>query len=266
MVLPANLTMTWTGPATGSRATGRVLFRMAGWRDKNAGQRVIPVIPLSNIWCEPLSTPCKFLLKGFSRPLLSPVSSSVQSTKPASEPHHHHSSYLLSNLHLLPSPSLEHRHPLRPSDLLEKSLLFVAFCFLVDTPTHTHAHTHAQPHTSWSVHTIRPEAVVEARCRHTTHTARSNTMSNLADMLLQSESKVISNTATLQKYMDLDQRGVIQAEYVWIDGTNGVRSKTKVRDSPPPARSPPVSNRTNAPDSRTFSGGPLQSPTTVRLT
>jgi len=30
------------------------------------------------------------------------------------------------------------------------------------------------------------------------------------------------------KYMKLDQRGAVLAEYVWIDGTNGVRSKTKV--------------------------------------
>ena len=30
------------------------------------------------------------------------------------------------------------------------------------------------------------------------------------------------------KYMRLDQRGSIMAEYVWIDGTNGVRCKTKV--------------------------------------
>lgn len=31
------------------------------------------------------------------------------------------------------------------------------------------------------------------------------------------------------KYMDLDQRGYSMAEYIWIDGMNGVRSKTKVR-------------------------------------
>ena len=31
------------------------------------------------------------------------------------------------------------------------------------------------------------------------------------------------------KYMDLDQKGSSMAEYIWIDGTNGVRSKTKVR-------------------------------------
>jgi len=31
------------------------------------------------------------------------------------------------------------------------------------------------------------------------------------------------------KYMALDQKGSCMAEYVWIDGTNGLRSKTKVR-------------------------------------
>lgn len=30
------------------------------------------------------------------------------------------------------------------------------------------------------------------------------------------------------KYMDLPQRGHIQAEYVWIDATGGCRCKTKV--------------------------------------
>lgn len=31
------------------------------------------------------------------------------------------------------------------------------------------------------------------------------------------------------KYMKLDQKGYCMAEYIWIDGSNGVRSKTKVR-------------------------------------
>ena len=31
------------------------------------------------------------------------------------------------------------------------------------------------------------------------------------------------------KYMSLDQKGYSMAEYIWIDGSNGVRSKTKVR-------------------------------------
>lgn len=32
------------------------------------------------------------------------------------------------------------------------------------------------------------------------------------------------------KFMSLDQKGYSMAEYIWIDGNNGVRSKTKVRD------------------------------------
>ena len=32
------------------------------------------------------------------------------------------------------------------------------------------------------------------------------------------------------KYMKLDQKGKVMAEYIWIDGSNGVRSKTKVRE------------------------------------
>ena len=31
------------------------------------------------------------------------------------------------------------------------------------------------------------------------------------------------------KYINLDQKGGYMAEYIWIDGSNGVRSKTKVR-------------------------------------
>lgn len=30
------------------------------------------------------------------------------------------------------------------------------------------------------------------------------------------------------KYMTLDQRGTVQAEYIWIDAVGGCRSKTKV--------------------------------------
>ena len=33
----------------------------------------------------------------------------------------------------------------------------------------------------------------------------------------------------LAKYMKLDQRGHVLAEYIWIDGSNGLRNKTKVR-------------------------------------
>lgn len=32
----------------------------------------------------------------------------------------------------------------------------------------------------------------------------------------------------LEKYMKLDQKGSAMAEYVWIDGSGGLRSKSKV--------------------------------------
>ncbi|MCJ1325289.1 glutamate--ammonia ligase [Thelotrema lepadinum] len=41
------------------------------------------------------------------------------------------------------------------------------------------------------------------------------------------ESTIVSNTENVQKYMRLDQKGSMMAEYVWIDGSNGLRSKTK---------------------------------------
>ncbi|KAJ5949566.1 glutamate--ammonia ligase [Penicillium verhagenii] len=41
------------------------------------------------------------------------------------------------------------------------------------------------------------------------------------------DSTVISNTENLMKYMSLDQRGQVQAEYIWIDSIGGTRSKTK---------------------------------------
>ncbi|KAI4187101.1 MAG: hypothetical protein LQ346_005551 [Caloplaca aetnensis] len=45
-------------------------------------------------------------------------------------------------------------------------------------------------------------------------------------------STTVSNTENLMKYMKLDQKGAILAEYVWIDGTNGVRTKTKTLYKP----------------------------------
>ncbi|KAF2003668.1 glutamine synthetase [Amniculicola lignicola CBS 123094] len=40
-------------------------------------------------------------------------------------------------------------------------------------------------------------------------------------------STIVSNTANLQKYLDLPQGGKVIAEYVWIDGSNGLRSKSR---------------------------------------
>jgi len=40
-------------------------------------------------------------------------------------------------------------------------------------------------------------------------------------------STTISYTANLMKYMALDQKGNAMAEYIWIDSTSGVRSKSK---------------------------------------
>lgn len=42
-----------------------------------------------------------------------------------------------------------------------------------------------------------------------------------------------SNTQKqLLKYLSLDQKGKVMAEYIWIDAEGGVRSKTKVRVTP----------------------------------
>jgi len=41
------------------------------------------------------------------------------------------------------------------------------------------------------------------------------------------ESTVVSNFTILAKYMALDQKGSIMAEYVWIDGSGGLRSKSR---------------------------------------
>jgi len=44
------------------------------------------------------------------------------------------------------------------------------------------------------------------------------------------DSTTISNTANLLKYLSLDQRGKVLAEYVWIDSTGGTRAKTQTLD------------------------------------
>jgi hypothetical protein len=42
------------------------------------------------------------------------------------------------------------------------------------------------------------------------------------------EFRRLTHFPQLEKYLKLDQKGSIMAEYIWIDGSNGVRSKTKV--------------------------------------
>lgn len=41
------------------------------------------------------------------------------------------------------------------------------------------------------------------------------------------QTSIISNGANLAKYMELPQKGAILAEYIWIDGTNSIRSKCR---------------------------------------
>ncbi|KAF2096578.1 hypothetical protein NA57DRAFT_78183 [Rhizodiscina lignyota] len=58
-------------------------------------------------------------------------------------------------------------------------------------------------------------------------------MYSVADNFQATESTVISNTATLQKYLQLDQKGSVIAEYVWIDASGGLRSKCKTLTEKP---------------------------------
>ncbi|KAI9276801.1 hypothetical protein BDA99DRAFT_430093 [Phascolomyces articulosus] len=44
---------------------------------------------------------------------------------------------------------------------------------------------------------------------------------------------VLSNASILKKYLSLDQQGLVQAEYIWIDGFNQLRSKTKTLNKMP---------------------------------
>lgn len=44
---------------------------------------------------------------------------------------------------------------------------------------------------------------------------------------------VVENTLTLEKYLKLDQRGSVIAEYIWIDGTGNIRSKGKTLSKAP---------------------------------
>ncbi|KAK6864153.1 glutamine synthetase [Apiospora arundinis] len=47
------------------------------------------------------------------------------------------------------------------------------------------------------------------------------------------ESQHVSYTENLMKYMKLDQKGNAMAEYIWIDSTGGVRSKSRTMTSVP---------------------------------
>lgn len=47
------------------------------------------------------------------------------------------------------------------------------------------------------------------------------------------DSTVVSNSGNLNKYLDLDQKGSVMAEYIWIDAKGGVRSKTRTLKKKP---------------------------------
>ena len=47
-------------------------------------------------------------------------------------------------------------------------------------------------------------------------------------LLLACHANLILIPNQLKKYLDLPQKGAVMAEYVWIDGSNGIRSKSKV--------------------------------------
>ncbi|EXJ70927.1 glutamine synthetase [Cladophialophora psammophila CBS 110553] len=47
------------------------------------------------------------------------------------------------------------------------------------------------------------------------------------------ESTIVSNATNLAKFMKLDQKGKVLAEYIWIDGSNGLRNKTKTLSEAP---------------------------------
>lgn len=46
-------------------------------------------------------------------------------------------------------------------------------------------------------------------------------------------STVVSNAKNLEKYLQLPQNGAVLAEYIWVDGSNGIRSKCKTLDKAP---------------------------------
>jgi len=83
----------------------------------------------------------------------------------------------------------------------------------------------AQPTCHCSLLTLSPQAVES--------TILSNA-ANVSSALQPSHTYSADLSPTqLAKYMKLDQKGCVLAEYIWIDGTNGLRNKTKVSSSSP---------------------------------
>ena len=65
----------------------------------------------------------------------------------------------------------------------------------------------------------------------TSFQAGSTTISNTENVSsnFRLHATLLLTLSQVMKYMSLDQKGYAMAEYIWIDGNNGVRSKTKVR-------------------------------------
>jgi hypothetical protein len=105
--------------------------------------------------------------------------------------------------------------------------------------------------------TVTPSPPQQPNSTHTTYNRSHGTLSRLPPAqaayardcyshISQANSTIVSNAANvsctcsralptisntlvqLKKYMDLPQKGAVMAEYVWIDGSNGVRSKSRV--------------------------------------
>ena len=75
-------------------------------------------------------------------------------------------------------------------------------------------------------HTKTPSLVLSSTESAGNTTATLSSFTNTANMT--ADNVYVSNTATLAKYMKLEQKGKVLAEYIWIDGSNGLRNKTKV--------------------------------------
>ncbi|KAK6427145.1 glutamate--ammonia ligase, partial [Oleoguttula sp. CCFEE 5521] len=59
------------------------------------------------------------------------------------------------------------------------------------------------------------------------HHRELDPQSSVAESAKMAENPYLSNTANLQKYLQLPQKGAVIAEYVWIDANGGTRSKCK---------------------------------------